>query len=108
DHPGAFQLDGRRAQVVEQADTATEQHGHQVHLYFVKQPGLDALLHDIRAGYGDVLVPRGLLRLTNGALNAVRDEGEGRSFPGPFLGDGMGNDKTGSTPWRVAAPRTGD
>ena len=107
-HPGAFQLNWRNAQVVEQSDTVTEQDGHQVDLYFVKQLGLEALLHDIRARYGDILVPCGFLCLTNGTFNAICDEGEGRSFLDPFLWDGMGNDKIWSTPRRFAAPSAGD
>src|SRR5262245_15070879 len=71
-----FQQVGCRAQLIEQPDAATQQYWHQVDLYFVEQPGRDALLHDTRAGHGDVLVPRGCLCLANGAFNAVGDEDE--------------------------------
>jgi len=79
-HPGAFQLNWRNAQVVEQSDTSTKQDGRPVDLYFVKQPGLEALLPDIRARYGHILIPYGFLCLTNDSFNAIGDEGEGRSF----------------------------
>jgi hypothetical protein len=104
DHPRAFQFDWLWTQVVEQPDTTAKQNRHQVDYYFVKQPRLEALLEDTRGAYGDILVPRGLLCLANGAFNAVGDKGERRSVLDPFLRDGMGNDKTISTPWGVAAP----
>ena len=95
DNPRAFKLDRRSVQVVEQADTPTEQDGQQVDLYYVKQPGRDALLHDARAADGDSLVPRGLLCLANGTFSAICDEGEGRAFTqrvrDPCLWDGMGH-----------------
>src|SRR5439155_15955431 len=108
DHPRAFERDRRGAQVLEQADAVAEQDGHQVDPDLVKQPGLEALLHDVRAADGDILVPGGFLCLTNGALHAVGDEGEGRSFPDPFLWGGMGDDETRSPPRWVAMPRIGD
>lgn len=64
DHPGAFQLNGISSDLVEQPRTCAE------------QTGLEALLRDTRRGDGDVLLPRGLLSLTNGAFDAVRDEGK--------------------------------
>ena len=76
DHPGAFQFNWFCAQVVEISDTLSEQDGHQVDAYFVNQPGLDALLHNIRAVYRDILVAGDRSGLFNGAFNAVRDERE--------------------------------
>lgn len=99
DHPPAFKRDRRRAQVVEQPTTATEQDGRRVDPYLVEQPGLDAPLHAGRAAYSDTLVTRRFPCLTNGTLKASGDEGEGRSFLAPFLRDGMGDDKTRPTPW---------
>ena len=80
DHPGAFQINTTRSEIVEQPDSCPKQDRHQIDMDFIQQSGLDALLGDSRAGYGDVLVPCGLLCLTNGAFNAIGDEGEGRSF----------------------------
>lgn len=77
DHPGAFQFDRLRVQIVEEPDTLPEEDGHEVDAYFVDQPGLDALPRDVHAAYADVLVSRGHSRLLDGAFDAVRDEDEG-------------------------------
>ena len=37
DHPRSFQFNGKSADMLEQADTFTEQYGHEVNLYFVEQ-----------------------------------------------------------------------
>jgi hypothetical protein len=42
--------------MLEQSDSPSEQDGHQVDVYLVKQPGSYALLRDTRGSYGDVLV----------------------------------------------------
>jgi hypothetical protein len=44
DHPDSFQLNLLSAELIEQSNAFTEQHGHQVNLYFVKQPGTQVLL----------------------------------------------------------------
>ena len=108
DHPGAFQFNGYCAQVVEQSDTVTQQDGREIDVDFVEQPGLDALLCDTRAAYGDIRAPCCFLCLANGAFNTVGDEGERRSFLEPLLWGGMRDDKTRSTSWGVATPRMGD
>src|SRR5215207_6164933 len=85
DHPGVFQFNRCCAEVVEQSDTCTEQDRRKIDVNFVKQARFDALLRDTRARYGNILVPCGLLCLTNGAFNTIGDEGERRSFLEPFL-----------------------
>jgi hypothetical protein len=62
DHPRAFQLDLLVAQVVEEPDALSEKDGHQLYPYLVDQPGLDALLRDVRAANADVLAARGRSR----------------------------------------------
>jgi hypothetical protein len=72
-HPRAFQFDRLHAQMVEQSNTVPEQHGHQVNVYLVKKPRLNALLHDTGGAHSDVLVARDHFRLLNVAFDAVRD-----------------------------------
>jgi hypothetical protein len=74
DDPGAFQLNRRCAQVIEQAHTAAQQNRGEVDLDLVKQPSLDTLLSDTRAGYRDILIAGGLLGLANSAFNAIGDK----------------------------------
>ncbi len=50
--------------MVEQADTIKEQDGHQVDMDFIKQPRLEALLHDVRRGNNNVLVASGSSQMT--------------------------------------------
>src|SRR5215211_2792603 len=107
-HPGALHLDRPRAQVVEQSNTVPEQDGYQVYVYLVKNSRPYALLHDTRGAYGDVLVARDLLCLLDGALDAVRDEREGRSLVNPFLRDGMGDDEGRYAQGGAATPPVGD
>ena len=107
-HPRAFQFDWLIAQVVEKSDTVTQQDGHQIDTYFVNQSGPDALLRNIRAVYNDVLVTCDCFCLFNGALDAVRDEGEGRSCLDPFLGDGMSHHKDRDVQGMSATPPMGE
>src|SRR5687767_13502918 len=107
-YSGAFQLNWCSAQVVEHTDAAAEQDRHQVDVYLVENSGLDALLHDTRAGYGDIFVACGLLGLADGTFDAVGNEDEGRAFFDPFLRGRMGNDKGRSAARRVATPGVGD
>ncbi len=58
--------------MLEQSDTPSEQDGHQVDMYLVKQSGLDALLHDASGSYGDVLVARDRFRLFDGTCFSGR------------------------------------
>src|SRR6266700_173490 len=63
--------------MIEQAETLTEQYGHDANLYFVKQASSDELLSGIRAAYDrDMFVTCGCLCLCNGACNTVGDEGK--------------------------------
>jgi len=93
DDTDCLQLNRINAQVVEQPDTLPEQDWHQVDTDFVEQPCPQALLDDMRAADTDVLVHCNLLCLFNGAFDAIRDEGERRSFLHPFLRDIVGHDK---------------
>src|SRR5215218_8892956 len=53
DHPRALQVDRPGAEVVEQADAAPEQDGHQIDVDLVQGSRSDALLHDARGAYAD-------------------------------------------------------
>src|SRR5215210_7167613 len=94
--------------MLEQSDTPSEQNGHQVDVYLVEKSGPYALLRDARGAHGDVLVPRDRSRLLDGALDAVRDEGEGRSFVDPLFGNRVGDDEGRYAQGRSAAPPVGD
>ena len=58
-HPDAFQLNWLSAQVVEHTHACAKQHRHEIDVDFVEQSGFEALLHDVRAAYADILVPLG-------------------------------------------------
>ena len=79
--------------MLEQSNTPSEQDGRQVDVYLVKQSGSYALLGDASGAYGDILVLCDRSCLLDGALDAVGDEREGRSFVDPFLGDRLGDDE---------------
>src|SRR5215213_8266597 len=109
DYPRALQPDGLGPQqMLEQSDTPSEQDGHQIDVYLVKKFGPYALLRDASSAYGDVLVLRDRFRLLDGALDAVRDERQRRSFVEPFLGDRVGDDEGRYTQGGSAAPPMGD
>src|SRR3712207_1135507 len=108
DHPRALQLDRPRTQVLEQPNAVPEQDGHQVNVYLVEEPGPDALLHDARGAYGDVLLARGRFRLLYGALDTIRDERERRPLVYPFLRNGVGEDKGWYPQGGAATPPVGD
>ncbi len=93
DHSGAFQFNWLSAEMLEQSDALSQQDGHQIDGYFVKQSHFYALLHDLRGGYDDILIPCCMFCLANGTFNAICDEGERRSSLDPFLWDAMGNNK---------------
>jgi hypothetical protein len=92
-HPRALQFDRLRAQMLEQPNATPEQDRHQVYVYLIKKSRPDALLRDTGGAHSDVLLACGFLCLFNSAFDAVRDEGERRSFVDPFLGDRMGDDE---------------
>src|SRR6266516_8066586 len=87
DHPRALQVDRPGAEVVEQADAAPEQDGHQVDVDLVEESRSDALLHDARGAHADVLVASDRFGLREGALQSVGDERERRSFIDPLWWD---------------------
>ena len=66
DHPCALEVDRRGAEVVEQCNAAPEQDGHQVDVDLVEESRFDALLHEARGAYADVLVTGDRLRLREG------------------------------------------
>ncbi len=79
DDLGSFQLDLVDAVMLEQPDTVTQQHGHQVDPHLVDESGFHELLSGIRpAHHKDIPVIRGGSRLIGGAFDAFRDEGERR------------------------------
>src|SRR5215210_7316449 len=109
DHLRTLQFDRPRAQMVEQPDAVPEQDGHQVDVYLVEQTRPDALLHDARRAHGDVLVGRDFSGLIDGALHAVRDERERRSFVDPFLrGLPVGDNERRHAEGRTSAPTVSD
>jgi hypothetical protein len=58
DHPRAFQFQ-MRCHVLEQADPFTQEDGGKVNLDFIKQPGVEILLSNIRTSrYPDVFLTR--------------------------------------------------
>src|SRR5215203_928893 len=94
--------------MLEQSDTPSEQDGHQVDMYLVEKSGPYALLRDARGAYGDVLFPCDRTCLLDGALDAVRDEGEGRSFVDPLFGDRVGDDEGRYAQGGSATPPVGN
>jgi len=93
---------GAHAQVVEHADTCAQQDGHQVDADLVEKLGLQALLQAASDADLDVLLPRGFLRLTDGALDPIGDEGERRFYFDPFPGDAVGQNETRRNEGRTA------
>ena len=93
DHPRALQVDRPGAEVVEQSDAAPEQDGHQIDVDLIQESRSDALLHDACGAHADVLVASDRLRLLEGALEAVGDERERRSFIHPLLWDRTAHNK---------------
>src|SRR5688500_18728181 len=91
DNGELFQFD-RSAKVIEQLHPSPEEAGCQVGLDFVEQPSLQALLCNACTDDIDVLIPCSFLRLFDGTLDSIRDEGEGRTWINPFLRDCMGHD----------------
>src|SRR4051812_25850549 len=80
DGPYLLELDIAAAEVVEQARATTEQHGHDVQLELVEEPGGQVLVDDLGAApEHDVLTVRGLFGLLERPLDAVGDEVIGRA-----------------------------
>ena len=82
-----FEIDRTGAEVVEHTYTITDQDRGDVDSNFVHEPGLDSLLQDTWCTNHDILISRGLLRLSNGTFHTVGDKGEWRTFLHPFLWD---------------------
>src|SRR5215216_6540017 len=79
--------------MLEQSNTPSEQDGHKIYVYLVKNSCPEALLHDARRPHRHVLLTRNRFRLLHGALDTLRDERERRSLVDPFLWDRMGDDE---------------
>jgi hypothetical protein len=94
--------------MLEQPLAVAKQHGRQINVDLVQQPRLQALLDDVRAANDDMPVPGNALSLFDGARNAVRNEGEWRTFLDPFLWRRMGDDERAPTIRRITTPRAGD
>jgi hypothetical protein len=74
DHPRALQVNRPGAEVVEQADAASEQDGHQVDVDLVQEPRPEALLHDAGGAHAHVLIAGNRFGLLEGAFQAVGDD----------------------------------
>ena len=85
-HPRAYQFNRLDTEMLEQSDTATKQHRHKVHLDFVEQSGLEALLCDACGTDSNMLVPGNFFGSCNRTFDAIADKGEHRRFPCPRLG----------------------
>ena len=72
--PEGLQFDVVGCEMVEQANTATEQHGHEVDLYLVQQASPKALLRNTGAHQGHVFSPSNCFCLPDGARYTIRDE----------------------------------
>src|SRR5215216_630965 len=94
--------------MLEQSNTPSEQDGHKIYVYLVKNSCPEALLHDARRPHRHVLLTRNRFRLLHGALDTLRDERERRSFVDPFLWDRMGDDEGGDAQEGSASPPVGD
>jgi hypothetical protein len=107
DHAHAVQLDGLGTHPVEQADSVAKQHGNQVKLQLVKQPGRDELPHDVRAAPQQyITVTCRCLRLGQGLFDAIGDEGVGRSsLHDQGLAGMVGDDEDRHAKGRVVPPR---
>jgi len=69
-----FQFNGSAIQGIEQSHPSAEQERRQINLYFVEQPGFEALLRNTCADHIDILITGSFLRLADGVESAVRDE----------------------------------
>ena len=99
------------AHVLEHACPTAEQHRHDVHLDLVHQPGGDVLPpHDGAAHDHDVLLAGGVLRLTQGGLDAVGHEvihAVRRGLGGHVMRDDEHRDACGAARPVGAPPRQG-
>lgn len=72
DHLDDLELDVLAAKMLEHPGAAAKEHGHEMDLDLVHEPGRDVLLSDARAAQNaDVLITSDGLRLLEGALDAV-------------------------------------
>jgi len=75
-HADLLQFDLVSASMLEQPDTFTEQHWHEVKINFVQESSLDVLLDCVRTTQNnDVFLTCGSSRFFKGAFDTVRDEG---------------------------------
>src|SRR6266545_2081818 len=106
DHPRRLELGRVGAELVEEPDAAAQEHGDEVDLQLVEQPGLQVLLRDVGATRErDVLVPGGRASLLERGFDAVGDEGErGSAFLDDRLTRMMGEDEHGDVERGVVPP----
>ncbi len=82
--------------MLKQPDTCAQQDRCQIDMDFVEQPGLEALLRDLRASYDNVFAARGCLCQLDSPLDAFGDKCERQIFPGPLRRDRWVTIKTGT------------
>lgn len=86
--------------MVEQPHSSAWQHGSQIDVDLVEQPGVQALLDRLGAVHR--------FRSSNGALDAVGDELDCRAGSWPALGQVVGDDEGGHIPRVLASSAIGD
>ena len=94
-------------EMVEQPHPCAEQHGSQIDVNLVEQPGVEALLDRLGAVHSHRLRVGSRFRSSNGAFDAVGDELDCRLGPWPAVGHVVGGDESGHIPRVLAAPAAG-
>src|SRR4029453_231481 len=95
-------------EVVEQPYSSAQQHGSQIDVDLVEQPGVQALLDRLGAVHSHGLRSGNRFRASNGAFDAVGDELDCRAGPWPAVGYVVGDDESGHIPRMLTAPAVSD
>ena len=95
---------GRVREVVEESYSPAKQHGREIDVNRIEQPGVQALLNRLSAVYSHRLRGGGRFRPGDGAFDAVGHELDRRAGPRPPVGHLMGDDERRDTPRVLAVP----